>query len=411
MLLDFHEKLQRYAALVINIGVHIQRGQILVITAPIAAAAFVRLVVKHAYGAGAYDVYIEWSDDEITRLKYELAPDSVFHEYPAFRAAGWETFAENNAAFLTITAPNPDLLHGIDPQRIMNSNASKGKALAKFRSYGMSNKVSWSIVTVPSMAWAAKVFPDVVEEHLIDTMWEAIFDVTRINSDDPVEAWKTHLELLRNKTNQLNRKKYRALRYRGPGTDLRIELSPKHIWVSDADNINEKGASFLANIPSEEVWTVPLKQGVNGTVRSTKPLSYEGYLIDDFSLTFENGKIINIQAAQGLEVLIKLISVDEGAAYLGEIALVPHHSPISESGLVFYNSLFDENASNHLAIGNAYSFCLEGGNEMTEAEKAANGVNSSLIHVDFMIGSANMDIDGELADGDLEPVFRHGNWA
>lgn len=335
----------------------------------------------------------------------------MFHEYPVFRAAGWETFAENNAAFLTITAPNSDLLHGIDPQRIMNLNASKGKALAKFRSYGMSNKVSWSIVTVPSTAWAAKVFPDVAEEHLIDTMWEAIFNVTRINSADPVEAWKTHLELLRNKTDQLNRKKYRALRYRGPGTDLRIELSPKHIWVSDADNINEKGVSFLANIPSEEVWTAPLKQGVNGTVRSTKPLSYEGYLIDDFSLTFENGKIINIQAAQGHEVLKRLISIDEGAAYLGEIALVPHHSPISESGLVFYNSLFDENASNHLAIGNAYPFCLEGGNEMTEAEKAANGVNSSLIHVDFMIGSANMDIDGELANGGLEPVFRNGNWA
>ncbi|WP_269056311.1 aminopeptidase, partial [Paenibacillus tundrae] len=324
MLLDFREKLERYAALVVNVGVHVQRGQTLVITAPISAAPFVRLVVKHAYEAGAHDVYIEWNDDEITRLKYELAPDSVFHEYPVFRAAGWETFAEKNAAFLTITAPNPDLLHGIDPQRIMNLNAAKGKALAKFRSYGMSNKVSWSIVTVPSTAWAAKVFPNVAEECLIDTMWEAIFNVTRINSEDPVEAWKTHLELLRNKTEQLNRKKYRALRYRGPGTDLRIELSPKHIWVSDADNINEKGVSFLANIPSEEVWTVPLKQGVNGTVRSTKPLSYEGYLIDDFSLTFENGKIINIQATQGLEVLKRLISIDEGAAYLGEIALVPH---------------------------------------------------------------------------------------
>lgn len=188
-------------------------------------------------------------------------------------------------------------------------------------------------------------------------------------------------------------------------------MSPKHIWVSDADNINEKGVSFLANIPSEEVWTAPLKQGVNGTVRSTKPLSYEGYLIDDFTLTFENGKIINIQATQGLEVLKRLISIDEGASYLGEIALVPHHSPISESGLVFYNSLFDENASNHLAIGNAYPFCLEGRNEMTEAEKAANGVNTSLIHVDFMIGSAHMDIDGELENGGLEPVFRNGNWA
>lgn len=411
MELNFYEKLKRYAALAVNVGVNVQPGQTLVVTAPISAAEFVRLIVEQAYEIGAHDVYIEWIDDEVRRIKYKLAPEAAFHEYPSFRAKGWEDFASNNAAFLTILAPNPDLLHGIDPQRIANSNKAKSKALSNFRSYGMSNKISWSIITVPTMAWAAKVFPGVEEELLIETLWETIFKLTRINlENDPIESWRVHLQMLRDRTDQLNRKKYRSLRYSSSGTDLRIELSPKHLWVSDADNFNEKGIHFLANIPSEEVWTAPIKQGVNGKVRSTRPLNYEGYLIPEFTLTFENGKIIDIQAKEGLEILKRLINIDEGAAYLGEIALVPHHSPISDTNLIFYNTLFDENASNHLAIGNAYPFCLEGGNNMTEEEKERNGMNTSLIHVDFMIGSADMNIDGELSDGSVEPVFRNGNF-
>ncbi|MBT2770860.1 aminopeptidase [Halomonas sp. ISL-60] len=409
-MVDFTEKLKRYAALTVNVGVNVQPGQTLVITAPISAVEFVRLVVRKAYEVGAHNVHVEWEDDEITRIKYENAPDVAFHEFPKFRAKGWEDFAANNAAFLTIIAPNPDLLQGIDPQRIINFNKSKGRAFAKFRSYGMSNQISWSIITVPTLSWAVKIFPEITEEYLIDTLWEAIFKVTRINDDDPVEAWRSHLLMLKNRTEKLNRKKYRALHYSGPGTDLRIDLSPKHRWVSDADNINEKGISFLANIPSEEIWTTPLKNGINGTVRSTKPLSYEGYLIKDFSFTFKNGKIIKIGANEGHEILHKLINIDEGAAYIGEIALVPHQSLISETNLIFYNSLFDENASSHLAIGNAYPFCLEGGTDMTEEEKMLNGMNSSQVHVDFMIGSAYLDIDGELSDGSKEPIFRSGNW-
>lgn len=409
--MNVQEKMQRYAALVVEVGVNVQQGQTLVVTAPIQAAPFVRLIARRAYEVGAKDVYIEWSDDEITRIKYELAPDEAFHEYPAFRAKGWEQFAEHDAAFLTVIAPSPDLLNGIDPERISNANKAKSKALSRFRSYGMSNKISWSIVAVPTKTWAAKVFPDVDEEHLIDSLWEAIFDAVRIHSDNPNEAWRKHLQTLHDKASQLNARRYRALQYRGDGTDLRIELPREHLWVSDAGNVNAKGIPFVANIPSEEIWTAPLKEGVFGTVRSTRPLSWGGKIIKDASFTFDKGKIVDIQAVEGLDVLKKLIATDEGAAYLGEVALVPHRSPISDTGLLFYHTLFDENAACHLAIGSAYPFCLEGGSDMAEHELDEHGLNTSLIHVDFMIGSAAMDIDGELADGSSEPLFRKGNWA
>ncbi|MDQ1910001.1 aminopeptidase [Paenibacillus sp. GD4] len=407
---DFQEKLERYASLAVQVGVNIQPGQTLVVTAPLASAPFVRLVAKKAYEAGAKNVHIEWQDDEATRIKYELAPDEAFLEYPMWRAKGWEEMAENNAAFLSVLAPNPDLLKGIDPQRIANANKTAGEALKTWRTYPMTDKVSWSIVAVPSEAWAAKVLPDQDEAGRVDALWELIFSATRINREDPVQAWKLHLEELDKKADQLNSKRYRALRYHGPGTDLTIELPEGHLWVSGG-SVNVKGTSFVANMPTEEVFTAPRKEGVNGTVRSTKPLSYGGVLIKDFALTFENGKIIHVEAAEGLDVLKRLVDTDEGSAYLGEVALVPHRSPISDTNLIFYNTLFDENASSHLAIGKAYAFCLEGGKEMTEEELAARGMNSSIVHVDFMIGSGELSVDGVLEDGATEALIVNGDWA
>ncbi|WP_248924442.1 aminopeptidase [Paenibacillus hamazuiensis] len=407
---DFMEKLERYAALAVQVGVNVQKGQTLVVTAPLSAAPFVRIVTRKAYEAGAKNVHIEWNDDDITRIKYELAPDEAFLEYPQWRAKGWEDMAENGAAFLSIIASNPDLLSGIDPQRIANANKTAGQALQKYRSYLMADKNSWSVIAVPSPAWAAKVFPDVAESERENALWDAIFAATRINMEDPVRAWKEHTQNLDAKADFLNAKKYRMLRYRGPGTDLTVELPQGHIWVSGG-SVNAQGTAFVANMPTEEVFTAPQKDGVNGTVRSTKPLSYGGRLIQDFSLTFEKGKIVNISAAEGLEVLQRLVGTDEGAAYLGEVALVPHRSPISDTQIVFFNTLFDENASSHLAIGNAYAFCLEGGKEMAQQELAERGLNSSIVHVDFMIGSAEMDIDGVTADGTEEALFRQGNWA
>ncbi|WP_219839144.1 aminopeptidase [Paenibacillus sp. R14(2021)] len=408
--MNFQEKLERYAALAVEVGVNVQPGQTLVVTASISSAPFVRMVVKKAYEVGAKNVHVEWNDDVVTRTKYELAPDEAFNEFPQWRAQGWEDMAKDNAAFLSIVASNPDLLKGIKPERIANANKAAGIALKTWRTYTMSDKVSWSIVAVPSPDWAAKVFPDVAADQQEDTLWDAIFAATRINEPDPVAAWKSHIEVLDTKASHLNEKKFRALRYTGPGTDLTIELAPGHIWIS-AGSENAKGDIFVANMPTEEVFTAPLRGGVNGTVTSTKPLSYGGNLIKDFALTFKEGKVVDVQAEEGLEVLKNLIGTDEGAAYLGEVALVPHRSPISDTNVIFYNTLFDENASCHLAIGKAYAFCIEGGKTMSEEEQVANGLNSSLVHVDFMIGSAELDIDGIRADGTTEPLFRGGNWA
>ncbi|MBP1931373.1 aminopeptidase [Ammoniphilus resinae] len=406
----FIKQLDRYAELAVRVGVNVQPGQTLVVTAPLTSVDFVRMVARKAYEAGAKNVHFEWNDDELTRIKYDMAPNEAFKEFPAWRAKGFEEMAENGAAFLSIIASNPDLLKGVDPERISNANKASGQAMQGFRSYAMADKISWSVIAVPSPAWAAKVFPDLDETKAVEALWEAIFKATRTDLDDPVGAWKDHTSTLDDKAKFLNDKRYRYLHYEAPGTKLSIELPAKHLWVSGG-SVNEKGTTFVANMPTEEVFTTPLRGGVNGVVSSTKPLNYGGNLIENFSLTFENGKIVDYTAESGYETLKRLVETDEGSQYLGEVALVPHQSPISNTNLIFFNTLFDENASCHLAIGNAYAFCLEGGKSMSKDELAENGLNASITHVDFMIGSAELNIDGETADGKREALFRKGNWA
>ncbi|MEH7335394.1 aminopeptidase [Neobacillus drentensis] len=407
---DFQSNLEKYAELAVKVGVNIQKGQTLVIGATLDAAEFVRLVVRKAYETGAHNVVVNWNDDTVTRTKYDLAPDDAFLEYPQWRAKEQEEFAEKGAAFMSIISTSPDLLKGVNPERIANFNKAAGKALANYRKAAQSDKVSWTVIATASPAWAAKVFPDVPSEQQVDKLWEAIFKATRVDVENPVDAWKKHDETLHEKVHYLNEKRYSKLHYKAPGTDLTIELPEKHIWVG-AGSVNEKGFEFMANMPTEEVFTVPLKTGVNGTVASTKPLSYGGNIIDRFSITFENGKIVGVKAEEGEEILKRLVDTDEGSHYLGEVALVPFNSPISQSNVLFFNTLFDENASNHLAIGSAYAFCIEGGKQMSSEQLAENGLNESITHVDFMIGSDQMDIDGITADGKTEPVFRGGNWA
>ncbi|UOF89617.1 aminopeptidase [Fodinisporobacter ferrooxydans] len=407
---NFEQKLEKYASLAVEIGINMQPGQTLVISAPVLAADFVRNIAKRAYEAGAKHVHVDWADDALTRMKFEMAPDDAFLEYPLWRAKGWEEMAENNAAFLTVVASDPDLLKGIDPVRIANANKTARSAMQPFRSYLMADKVSWSIIAVPSPAWASKVFPELPAEKQVDALWDAIFTATRVDKDDPVAAWKTHIQTLGSKADMLNKKKYKAMHYRAKGTDLTIELPEKHLWVS-AGSENAKGTVFIANIPTEEVFTAPLKTGVNGVVTSTKPLSYSGTLIRNFSLTFHEGRIIDFTAEEGYDTLKQLVETDEGSHYLGEVALVPHRSPISDMNLIFFHTLFDENASNHLAIGNGYAFNLVGGKAMSKEELQTEGLNSSLVHVDFMIGSRDMDIDGILQNGTKEAIFRNGNWA
>lgn len=406
----FEAKLTKYAELAVKIGVNIQPNQYLYIAASIESAPFVQVVTKIAYEIGAKQVFVDYTDDQITRTRYELAPADSFDFFPPWKVQEREWLAEEGAAFMSIVSQSPDLLSGIDSKRIASFQKASGTALNKYRQYVQSDKISWTVIAAPSKQWARKVFPELPEEKQVEALWDAIFKATRADLDNPVEAWAQHNDNLHEKVDYLNNKNYAKLHYTAPGTDLTIELPKGHLWCG-AGSINEKGEEFMANMPTEEVFTVPHKDGVNGYVSSTKPLSYGGNIIDNFKLTFENGRIVQVEAAQGEEVLKNLVATDEGSHYLGEVALVPFHSPISQSNILFYNTLFDENASNHLAIGSAYAFCIEGGKSMSSDELKAQGLNESITHVDFMIGSEQMNIDGVTADGQSEPVFRNGNWA
>ncbi|WP_445429564.1 aminopeptidase [Bacillus atrophaeus] len=407
---SFSKKLSTYALLAVEVGVNVQKGQHVVVNASTEVRDFVRLIVKHAYEKGAKHVTVNWQDDEVSRLKYELAPPEAFDEYPEWEAKGKEALAEKGAAFISVVSSSPDLLKGIESKRIAAFQKAAGKALHTYRQYIQSDKVSWTVIGAASAGWASKVFHDHSEEEAIQLLWEEIFNTTRVNEENPVQAWKEHDQTLHEKVDHLNAKHYSALHYQAEGTDLTIELPKKHVWAG-AGSINENGNEFMANMPTEEVFTLPQKDGVNGTVSSTKPLSYGGNIIDNFTLTFKNGRIVDIKAEKGEDILKELVETDEGSHYLGEVALVPYDSPISKSDILFYNTLFDENASNHLAIGSAYAFNIEGGKQMSREELVKEGLNESITHVDFMIGSKDMSIDGITADGKREPVFRNGNWA
>ncbi|BBH23811.1 aminopeptidase AmpS [Paenibacillus baekrokdamisoli] len=408
--LNLNQKLEQYAELIVKVGVNVQQGQEVFITSAIEMAPLARLIVDRSYAAGASNVHVDWTDEALSRLKYEKAADEIFTSFPAWESAKRNAFVENGAAFIALISPNPSLLKGIDPQRISNFQKAAGQGLAEYRRAIQSDKVAWTVVAASSKEWATMIFPGVSDEEAVAKLWDAIFETVRLNTTNPVEAWAAHNANLHAKVDILNTKHFRKLHYRATGTDLTVELSDKHLWVG-ASSTTKDGIAFMANMPTEEVFTVPLREGVNGYVSSTKPLSYGGNIIDRFKLTFETGRIVKVEAEEGEDMLKRLVDTDEGSHYLGEVALVPHESPISQSNILFYNTLFDENASNHFAIGSGYAFNVEGGKTMSAEELAANGVNSSITHVDFMIGSAEMDIDGILDDGTIVPIFRQGNWA
>lgn len=408
--MNFQEKLEQYADLTVYVGLNVQKGQLIVINTTTDTLEFTRLVVKKAYEAGAKRVQVNYEDPVLTRAHFELAPDEAFQEYPEWSVVQRDEVINTGGAFLWIDAEDPDLLTGIPTKRLADSQKSAGKALERYRQAVGTDKVAWSIVAIPSPKWAQKVFPDLPAEKQMEALWQAIFKTVRIGEGDAVEAWKNHIALLEQRAAQLNDKRYVKLQYTAPGTELTIELPGKHIWMSGASK-TPQGNPFIANMPTEEVYTVPLKHGVDGKVRNTKPLVYQGNVIDGFTLTFEKGKIVEAKAETGQELLNEMITADEGAAYLGEVALVPHRSPISDSDILFYNTLFDENASNHLAIGDSYPTCYEGARDLERNQLEAIGLNTSIVHEDFMIGSDSMDIDGITADGSKEPIFRNGNWA
>ncbi|MGF3103150.1 aminopeptidase [Rossellomorea sp. DUT-2] len=405
----FECKLERYADLIVQVGLNLQKDQELLISAPITAYKFVRLVTKKAYEAGVLNVLTDFYDEELKKIRLDNSSEEGLKAFPDWKAKGFIEMAESNVALLNLAAPNPSLLRDADPKRVAILNRASAEAMKDFSAYIGGGKISWLIAAFPTIEWAQTVFPELSQDEAIDKLWENIFYTTRTDQDDTVALWESHISNLNKNADRLNQSKYKKLHYKGPGTDLSIEFHPQTKWIS-AQFTNDQGIPFVPNLPTEEVFTIPIKQGVNGTVSSTKPLNYSGTLIRNFSLTFKDGKVVEFTAEEGYETLKNLLETDEGASYLGEVALVPHNSPISNTNIIFYNTLFDENASCHIALGRALSVCVEEGKNMTAEQLRKVGFNESMIHVDFMIGSAHLDIDGEKEDGSIEPIFKAGDW-
>lgn len=406
---QFEKKLEQYAELIVRVGLNLRAGQKLIVRAPVEGAPLVRLVAASAYRAGARLVDVLYSDEQVTLARHKYAPRDSFTEFPVYRTQALEEYAKNGDAMLSIVGEDPDLLKDQDPKLVGLALKTAMTHSMGYREIASKNHTNWLVVAIPIPSWAAKVYPDLTEDDRMLKLWEAVFKVTRVNHDDPVGLWQEHLRQLRARREYLNTKKYAALHYLAPGTDLTIGLPENHIWFG-GDVRAANGIDFIPNMPTEEVFTMPHKDRVDGVVRATLPLSEGGLLIEDFSLTFKDGKVVDFSAKRGHEVLKSILDTDENARRLGEVALVPQSSPVAASKMMFYTTLYDENASCHLALGRAYPFTLEGGTVMTDQQFAAAGGNTSLVHVDFMIGSDDMDIDAITADGAIEPLFRKGEW-
>ena len=403
-------KLDRLAEVAVRIGLNLQPGQDLLLTAPSVALPLVRRIADHAYKAGAGLVTPFLSDEEITLARYRFAPDDSFD-----RAAGWlyegmsKAFSANTAR-LAIVGDNPMLLANEDPAKVSRASKANSMAYQPALEKIVGFDINWNIISYPSPAWARQMFPGDEEDVAVAKLADAIFAASRVDNDDAVASWKKHNAVLRERTEWLNGQRFSALQYSGPGTDLTIGLADGHEWQGGASTA-KNGIICNPNIPTEEVFTTPHARRVSGHVVSSKPLSYQGSLIDNIAVRFEDGRIVDAKASRGAEVLNKVLDTDEGARRLGEVALVPHSSPISKSGLLFFNTLFDENAACHIALGQCYSKCFVDGGNLTPTQIAAQGGNKSLIHIDWMIGSDQTDIDGVHADGRVVPVFRKGEWA
>ncbi len=403
------DQLQHYAEVLLRIGLHVQPEQPVLISAPLEAAEFVRILVAQAYEAGASTVGVDWEDPLSRRIRLEKEADEFLGQFPKWPVQKALEMCNDNTAFLYIDAENPDLLAGVDPKRIALFHKARGTAMKPVEKYFMEDRVTWLVCSIPSKDWAMKMFPNETGDVAVDKLWDVIFTTMRMNEKNPVAAWQAHLDGLEERAQFLNDRHFRSLHYQAPGTDLTVELPDLHFWQA-ARSMNGQGNWFVANLPTEEVYTLPKRDGVHGVVSSTKPLAYGGVVIEGIQLTFESGRIVSYQAETGVDTLKELIETDEGSHYLGEVALVPVNSPISNMNTLFYNTLFDENASCHLAIGEAYPTCLEGGKEMSKEDLERHGANDSISHVDFMVGSTELDIDGILPDGTTVPLFRAGNW-
>lgn len=410
------ESLQKYAETVVRVGLNLRKGQRLLINnlstrgVQLHVAPLVREVAKAAYQAGARYVDVLWGDEELLKTRVHMAPRDSFDEFSDWQVKALMDLFEQDGAHLTIRSNNPDLMDGEDPEFVDLIHKAYLKRFADYSRLIGQNKMNWLVIAASGPAWAKRVFPDLEPEEAEKKLWKAIFSITRVDQPDPVAAWDKHVRELRARSDYLNAKQYAALHYKAPGTDLKAGLPPGHFWNS-AGSTAQNGIFYIANMPTEEIFTLPHKDQINGHVSASMPLSYSGSLMEGFSLTFENGHVVKATAKRNEAVLQKLVKNDAGASSLGEVALVPHNSPIAQSGLLYYDPLIDENAASHLALGRAYKFTLKGAEDLSDADFQARGGNVSMVHVDFMIGSGEMDIDGMRTDGGTEPVMRRGEWA
>ena len=416
MATKFQKQLQKYAELAVRVGVNLRPGQRLLVRAPapygvaFEHAPLVHYIAEAAYKAGARLVDVFWGDEGMELIRFANAPRNSFTEFPKWKVVGPLEYAEKGDAILTISATDPDLLAGQDSKLVNIYQDTMWKEMAPYLRHGMNNTMNWCVISAARPSWAKKMFPRLTVEKAIAKQWDTIFKMCRVDAEDPVAAWKKHIRELQAHSAYLNRKQYVSLKYSAPGTDLTLGLPKGHHWAS-AREIAQNGIEFTANIPTEETFTMADNTRAEGIVTSTRTLNYSGSLIEGIVVRFKHGRVVEAHASKGEDVLRKMIATDEGAGRLGEIAIVPHSSPISRSGLMFHNTLFDENASCHIALGRAYKFNMQGGLKLSDEEFAARGGNQSLIHVDFMIGSDKMDIDGITSDGRVEPVLRKGEWA
>ncbi|MBO4106922.1 aminopeptidase [Streptococcus suis] len=408
---NFKENLAKYAKLLVSTGINVQPGHTVQLTIGVEQAELARLIVKEAYAHGAAEVLVNWLDDVIARERLVNVDVELLEQVHPQRITEMNYLLERKASRLVVLSDDPGAYDGVDPEKLSRNARALSQALNPMRQATQANKISWTLAAASGLEWAKKVFPNAAsDEEAVGLLWDQIFKTCRVYEEDPIKAWEEHEARLVAKAKVLNDEQFVKLHYTAPGTDLVLGMPKNHLWEA-AGSINAQGEKFIANMPTEEVFTAPDYRVADGYVTSTKPLSYNGNIIEGIKVTFKDGEIVDVTAEKGDEVMKKLVFDNAGARGLGEVALVPDKSPISQSGVTFFNTLFDENASNHLAIGSAYAFSIEGGTEMSQEELKEAGLNRSDVHVDFMIGSNKMNIDGIREDGTRVPIFRDGEWA
>ncbi|QSX05222.1 aminopeptidase [Sedimentibacter sp. zth1] len=409
--MNLNEKLMEYAELAVKTGVNIQKDQILVLQCPVEYAEFARMITKCAYEAGAKEVVVSWKDEKLGRLKFDYAPLEVFENVPNWKASFYNDYAKQNAAFMNVLAEDPEIFKGVSSEKLLANVKASEIALKDYRDCFDKSELQWNLFAVPNVAWAKKIFPDLDEKEAIEKLWEAIFKTVHIGKENPVEAWKKHDANLVSKCNILNEKQFAKLHYENSlGTDFVVGMPKNHIWAGGGES-NTKGIRFFPNMPTEEVFTAPDCRYADGKVVSSMPLSYQGTLINNFSVTFKDGKVVDFDAKEGYEALERLLNTDEGSRRLGEVALVPYDSAISNMGILFYNTLFDENASCHFAFGKCYPNTIKGGELLSKEDLKKIGGNDSMNHVDFMVGTKDLKVTGIEENGNKTVIFEKGNWA